>query len=131
MACAKLAGGRESRMIVIYGLRNCDSCRKAVDVVEAAGAACRLHDLRADGLPPEKLARWLAAAGWETLVNRRSITWRQLPEAAKADLDADGAARLLERHPTLIKRPVIEAGDSLIVGLAPPQLAALKALAGR
>ena len=64
----------------------------------------------------------------EALLNRRSTTWRELPEAEKAGLDAAAAARLLERHPTLIKRPVIEAGDVLIVGLAPPQQAALKSL---
>lgn len=116
-------------MIVIYGLKNCDSCRKALGLVEAAGAAYRFHDLRADGLPAGQLARWLADAGWEALLNRRSTTWRALPEAEKADLDAAAAARLLARYPTLIKRPVIEAGDALIVGLAPPQQAALKALA--
>ena len=115
-------------MIEIYGLRNCDSCRKALGLVEAAGAAHRFHDLRADGLPAGRLARWLADVGWGALLNRRSTTWRELPEAEKAGLDAAAAARLLERHPTLIKRPVIEAGDVLIVGLAPPQQAALKSL---
>lgn len=117
-------------MIVIYGLKNCDSCRRALGIAKAAGADCRLHDLRADGLPPGQLARWLATVGWETLVNRRSTTWRELPEGVKSDLDAGAAARLLEQYPTLIKRPIIEAGDRLIVGLAPPQQAALKAFAG-
>lgn len=114
-------------MIVIYGLRNCDSCRKARALVEAAGVAHRFHDLRADGLPPGGLGRWLAAAGWEVLLNRRGTTWRALPEAEQAALDAAAAAALMARHPALIKRPVIEAGDTLIVGLAPPQQAALKA----
>ena len=117
-------------MIVIYGLKNCDSCRKAVKLMEAGGAAYRFHDLRADGLPADRLAIWLERAGWEALVNRRSTTWRGLPEAEKADLDGARAAALLARHPTLIKRPVGEAGEELLVGLAPPQAAALKALAG-
>lgn len=115
-------------MIVIYGLKTCDSCRKALGLVQGAGAAHRFHDLRADGVPADRLARWLARVGWETLLNRRSTTWRGLPDAEKAGLDAAGAARLMARHPTLIKRPVIEAGDALIIGLAPPQREALTAL---
>jgi arsenate reductase (glutaredoxin) len=121
-------------MIVIYGLKNCDSCRRALAIVAAAGARHRFHDLRADGLPAATLARWLDRAGWEALLNRRSTTWRELPAAEKEGLDAPAAARLLARHPTLVKRPVVEreddAGAPLIVGLAPPQRAALEALAG-
>jgi len=116
-------------MIVIYGLKNCDSCRKAVALLQDSGGDYRFHDLRADGLPAGRLERWLDGVGWETLLNRRSTTWRELPEAEKADLDAERALRLLERYPTLIKRPVVEAGDSLVVGFAASQQAALKALA--
>jgi Spx/MgsR family transcriptional regulator len=118
-------------MMVIYGLKNCDSCRKALKLAAEAGVAHRFHDLRTDGLPPGRLQRWLAAAGWEALVNRRSTTWRGLPEAERAAAGPGGAAALLERHPTLIKRPIIEAGDKLIVGLAPSLQAELKALARR
>jgi arsenate reductase len=117
-------------MIVIYGLKNCDSCGKALKVAAAGGRPHRFHDLRADGLPAERLERWIGAVGWEVLLNRRSTTWRGLPEAEKADLDAPRAALLLARHPTLIKRPVVEAGDSLLVGFAPAEQAALRALAG-
>ncbi|HEY9535988.1 MAG TPA: ArsC/Spx/MgsR family protein [Kiloniellaceae bacterium] len=117
-------------MIVVYGLKNCDSCREALSLLKAGDAAHRFHDLRADGLPTGRLAHWLGRVGWEVLLNRRSTTWRQLPEAEKVGVDAAAAARLLERHPTLIKRPVIEAGGTLLVGFAPPQREALKALAG-
>jgi len=126
-------------VIVIYGLKNCDSCRKAQKLLEAAGSAYRFHDLRADGLPAGRLARWLETAGWETLVNRRSTTWRALPEAEKAGLDAAAAGPLLERHPTLMKRPVVEVGGAesegeaagrLLVGFGPAEQKALKALAG-
>jgi len=115
-------------MIVIYGLKNCDTCRKAVKLVEARGKACRFHDLRSDGLPDGRLSAWLEEVGWESLLNRRSTTWRGLPESDKADLDARKAARLLSSHPTLIKRPVIEAGGGLLVGLAGKEQAALEAL---
>jgi len=114
-------------MIVVYGLKNCDTCRKALGLVQSAGVPHRFHDLRADGLPAGRLANWLEALGWETLLNRRSTTWRDLPEADKTGLDAARAARLLAAHPTLIKRPVIEAGERLIVGLAPAQQAQLQA----
>jgi len=118
-------------VIVIYGLKNCDSCRKAQKLVEAAGHPYRFHDLRADGLPADRLAQWLAGAGWETLLNRRSTTWRDLPEAEKAGVDAASAGRLLERHPTLIKRPVVEldgqASGRLLVGLGPAEQKALTA----
>lgn len=116
------------RMLVIYGLKNCDSCRRAVKLVEARGKPYRFHDLRSDGLSGERLGGWLTAVGWEALLNRRSTTWRELPESDKAGLDPVKAARLLARHPTLIKRPVIEFGDTLLVGLAAKQLAALEAL---
>ncbi|MGF1630562.1 MAG: Spx/MgsR family RNA polymerase-binding regulatory protein [Kiloniellaceae bacterium] len=115
-------------MIEIYGLKNCDSCRRALQHLQASGAAHRFHDLRADGLATRRLDRWLEAVGWETLMNRRSTTWRALPEAEKAGLDAAGAARLLALHPTLIKRPVIEVGGQVIVGFAPPQQRALTAV---
>jgi len=116
-------------VIVIYGLKNCDSCRKAAKLLEAGGRPFRFHDLRADGLPRDRLDYWLATAGWEVLLNRRSTTWRDLPEAEKAGLDAAKAARLLERHLTLVKRPVVEAGERLVVGFGPDEQAALKALA--
>jgi Spx/MgsR family transcriptional regulator len=115
-------------MIEIYGLKTCDSCRKALQLLQIGGAAHRFHDLRADGLPAGQLARWLDTVGWESLLNRRSTTWRGLPEAEKAGLDAAAAARLLAQHPNLIKRPVIEAAGQIIVGFAPPQQRALKAL---
>lgn len=117
-------------MIVIYGLKTCDSCRKAVKLLEAGGTRFRFHDLRADGLPPGRLDTWVAHLGWEVLLNRRSTTWRELPADQKEGLDAAHAADLMTRHPTLIKRPVVEAGEALIVGLAPAEMQALKQLAG-
>lgn len=118
-------------MITLYGLKNCDSCRNALAFLKAQGLEHRFHDLRADGLNEADLDDWLARLGWQQLVNRRSTTWRGLPEAAKSGLDGPGARELLLAHPTLVKRPVIRLDGSLIVGFAAPQRAALSsALAG-
>jgi Spx/MgsR family transcriptional regulator len=117
-------------MIVVYGLKNCDSCRKAMKILAGRGQASRFHDLRDDGLPAATLSAWLSAVGWEVLLNRRSTTWRELPEDDKKNLDASRAAQLLARHPTLVKRPVVESAEGIQVGFGPAEQAALSRLAG-
>ena len=115
----------------LFGLKNCDTCRKARAYLDAQDRAYRFHDLRADGLSEADLDEWLGRLGWEQILNRRSTTWRSLPDAAKADLDQTRARQLLLDQPTLVKRPVIHWGEVLIVGFAGPQQAALAAaLAG-
>ena len=119
-------------MITIYGLKNCDSCRKARAWLEAGDHEVNLHDLRDDGVAAADLEDWLARLGWERLLNRRSTTWRGLPPAEKEGLDAVAAKRLMLAHPTLIKRPVIRAGDRLVVGFSAAEQTALReALATR
>ncbi|NIA71161.1 Spx/MgsR family RNA polymerase-binding regulatory protein [Pelagibius litoralis] len=112
-------------MITLFGLKNCDSCRKAAAYVKAHDWPHRFHDLRDDGLSAAVLDRWIRSLGWELLVNRRSTTWRNLPDAAKDGLDSVSAKQLLLDHPTLVKRPVITLGDLVVVGFAEPQQAAL------
>ncbi len=104
------------RSIILYGLKTCDTCRKARRHLDAAGVDYRFQDLRADGVDGERLRRWEAAVGWEQLLNRRSTTWRQLDEADRADLTAERAVALMIDHPTLIKRPVLEYGERVLVG---------------
>ncbi|WP_435104417.1 ArsC family reductase [Arhodomonas sp. AD133] len=104
------------RSIILYGLKTCDTCRKARRHLDAAGVDYRFRDLRADGVDGERLRRWEAAVGWEQLLNRRSTTWRQLAEADRADLTADRAIALMIDHPTLIKRPVLEYDERVLVG---------------
>ena len=103
-------------MIAIYGLRNCDTCRKARAWFSEQGVAAGIHDLRKDGVPAGAIDRWSDAVGWQTLLNRRGTTWRGLSEEDRADLDADKARRLMADHPALIKRPVIELDGSVLVG---------------
>lgn len=102
--------------MVLYGLKNCDTCKKALAALEGAGADVAFVDIRAEADLAAKLPAWLAAAGDDKLVNRRSTTWRQLPDADKARADGGEAVALLADNPTLIKRPVIERGDEVFVG---------------
>ena len=109
----------------LYGIKTCDTCRKALKVLEAAGKTVTYIDLRADGVTAEDIDRWLAAVGWEVLLNRRSTTWRELTDADKAEPDADKAKALMLAHPTLIKRPVVEVDGKIVVGFGKAQQADL------
>ncbi len=103
-------------MITLYGIKNCDSVRKARRWLEDGGVEYQFHDLRADGVEAPLLQGWIEQLGWEKLLNRRSATWRQLPDDEKTDLDARRAAALMLQHPTLIKRPLLDSSSSLLVG---------------
>ena len=103
-------------MLTIYGIKNCDTVKKALKWLDAEGIAYTFHDLRVDGLTPAMAARWVDALGWESALNRRSTTWRELPDADKATLDADTATTLLVRFPTLAKRPIFEEKGHVING---------------
>ncbi len=113
-------------MITVYGLRNCDTCRKAIKWLEAEGIAARLHDVRADGLEPASLDAWIDAVGWETLLNRRGTTWRKLPASETDGVEAARARALMLEHPALIKRPVFDLGGKFVVGFKDAERAALK-----
>ena len=100
----------------LYGLKNCDTCRKALKALGAAGVEHAFADVRADGVSKEQIAGWAGAVGWQKLLNTKSTTWRGLPDGEKADVDEAKAVALLAEHPTLLKRPVIEAGGKVTVG---------------
>jgi Spx/MgsR family transcriptional regulator len=114
-------------VITVYGIRNCDTCRKARKWLEDEGIEHRFHDFRADGLDRKTLAGWVNELGWETLLNRRGTTWRQLPETDREGLAPDSATALMLQHPTLIKRPVFASGGGTLVGFTKAEMAALKA----
>ncbi|WOP16379.1 ArsC family reductase [Ottowia sp. SB7-C50] len=107
--------------ITLYGIPNCDTVKKARAWLTERGVAYTFHDFRKQGVPPEHLARWLAAAGWDKVLNRQGRTWRKLDPAAQAAVtDAASAAALLLQQPSAIKRPVVEWADGAItVGFAP------------
>tara|TARA_R110002049_G_scaffold17675_5_gene68342 strand:+ start:4346 stop:4702 length:357 start_codon:yes stop_codon:yes gene_type:complete len=109
----------------IYGIRNCDTMKKAFGWLEAAGVAYDFHDYKKAGIDEATLARWCASAGRKALLNRRGTTWRKLaPEQQTVDSDAEAIA-LMRAHPSVIRRPVIEtdAGE-VLVGFDPDSLAA-------
>lgn len=103
----------------MYGIKNCDTVKKARQWLEGRGVDYRFHDYRVDGLEPVTLMGWRDALGWEKLLNRASTTFRELPEADKADLDADKATALMLASPTMIKRPVLEIDGRLTLGFKP------------
>ena len=103
-------------MITLYGISNCDSCRKARRWLGEHAIAHTYHDLRRDGLDETRLGRWIEAVGRQTLLNRRGTTWRCLSDADKAAANAQSAAPLMLDNVTLIKRPIIEIGTVVTVG---------------
>lgn len=105
-------------MLTVYGIPNCDSCRKARKWLDAQSVAHRFHDLRADGLDRKTLDRWLQHADWRALLNTRSATWRAIPAAGKEDLDEARAIALMLDNPTLVKRPVLVARDAIEIGFS-------------
>ena len=102
--------------IHFYGIPNCDTVKKARKWLDARGVAYAFHDYKKEGADKEKLAAWVDDAGWETVLNRRGTTFRKLPDADKADLDAAKAVRIMADNPSAIKRPVVEYPGGLLVG---------------
>ncbi|WP_425403738.1 ArsC family reductase [Hwanghaeella sp.] len=103
-------------MIVIHGLKNCDTCKKARKWAEQEGLEHRFHDVRADGLTGGQLDAWLKQVSWEVLLNRRGTTWRGLDDAVKNSVDEAAARNLMLEHPALIKRPVFDRDGTISVG---------------
>lgn len=103
-------------MPTLYVIKTCDTCRRARQALDGKGQDYRLHDLREDGLSAPLLEHFLARVPVTTLLNKRSTTWRQLDDGQKAGLDDAGARALLLAHPTLLKRPLLDTGETLLVG---------------
>lgn len=105
-----------AHVTTLYGIKNCDTVKKARVWLAAHTVSYRFHDLRADGIEAARLKAWAKAVGWETLLNTRGTTWRQLHETDRCGINAAAALRLMLAHPTLIKRPVLEFDKSVTVG---------------
>lgn len=105
-------------MMTVYGIKNCDTVKKACNWLTKNNIEYQFHDFRKDGLNQAKIQHWLKMIDWESLVNRRGTTWRKLSEQEKNDINKARAVKLMVEQPTLIKRPVIETGDQILVGFS-------------
>jgi Spx/MgsR family transcriptional regulator len=106
-------------MTTIYGIRNCDTMKKARAWLDARGVAHAFHDYKTSGIDAAMLKSWAGQAGWEKLLNRAGTTFRKLPEAEREGLDEAKAIALMAAQPSMIKRPVLVHGPKLLVGFSP------------
>ncbi|MBO9122330.1 MULTISPECIES: ArsC family reductase [unclassified Rhizobium] len=105
--------------VTIYGIKNCDTMKKARTWLEEHDVAYDFHDYKASGIDRAHLEKWTQDAGWETVLNRAGTTFRKLPDDARENLDREKAIALMLEQPSMIKRPVVEADGKLLVGFKP------------
>jgi arsenate reductase len=105
--------------VTIYGIKNCDTMKKARAWLDKAGVQYAFHDYKTVGIDKAHLDRWSKDVGWETLLNRAGTTFRKLPDKDKEGLTAAKAMKLMMEQPSMIKRPVLETGKALLVGFKP------------
>lgn len=106
-------------MIKVYGIKNCDTMKKAMTWLTDHGVDYEFVDYKKAGVAAGRLPEWAAKAGWETLLNRKGLTWKKLPEERRTDVDEAAALALMAEQPSMIKRPVVEVGGELLVGFDP------------
>jgi arsenate reductase len=112
-------------MVTIYGIKNCDTMKKARAFLDKKGVAYDFHDYKAAGIERGRLEGWARKAGWEKLLNRAGTTFRKLPDKDKEGITEAKAIALMIAQPSMIKRPVLEAGGKLLVGFKPEEYATL------
>ena len=109
--------------VILYGIPNCDTVKKARAWLDAQGVAYTFHDYKKHGADAAQIARWVEQAGWESVLNRAGTTFRKLPDGDKDNLDAGKAVRLMAAHPSAIKRPILEHAGGQLVGFKEPEWA--------
>lgn len=108
-------------MITLYGIKNCDTVKKARKWLDKHKVDYQFHDFREDGLNTEQVKQWAEELGWETLINKRSTTWKTLGESVKVLLNNETVVEVIMESPTLIKRPLLDNGKSRTVGFKIPE----------
>lgn len=111
-------------LITIYGIKNCDTMKKAFAWLDKHGVDYAFHDYKTKGIDTATLEKWSEQVGWESLLNRAGMTFRKLPEKDKQGLTAAKALKLMVAQPSMIKRPVLDLGKRLLVGFKPEDYAA-------
>jgi arsenate reductase len=114
---------REDSMIKVFGIKNCDTMKKAMTWLSDRGIAYEFIDYKKASVAEANLPEWAAKAGWQKLLNTRGLMWKKLSEAERADVDEAKALSLMAQYPALIKRPVLDTGSQLIVGFTPENYA--------
>ena len=112
--------------IILYGIPNCDTVKKARVYLDGRGVAYHFHDYKKAGVTTADLERWSKQVGWEKLLNKAGTTFKKLPDADKVDIDETKAIALMLANPSMIKRPVVEGGETLLVGFNPAAYEAAK-----
>ena len=105
-------------MLTVYGIKSCDTCRNARKYLAEHDIEFRFHDVRDDGLDIQMLERWADRIEWQKLLNRKSLTWRRIPEVDRSGMTQDRAFALMLDQPTLLKRPVLESPQFMAVGFS-------------
>lgn len=103
-------------MNILYGIKNCDTVKRARIWLDNNNINYKFHDFRSDGLNENQISEWISELGLDTLVNKRSTTWKELDEATKNHFDKNTATKIIAANPTLIKRPLLDTGAKKIVG---------------
>ena len=111
--------------VTLYGIANCDTVKKARRWLKEQDVAYRFHDYHKAGIDEATLGRWIAACGWEQLLNRRGTTWRNLPQTIRHSIDEASATELMLERPAIIRRPVLDDGTQISVGFSPQSYATL------
>ena len=106
-------------MTTVFGIKNCDTIKKARNWLTDQGIEYQFHDFRANGIDRDRIETWIQQAGWETVLNRRGTTWRKLDAAIQDTVNRDNVAALLAEHPAMIKRPVLDIDGDISIGFKP------------
>jgi len=109
----------------LYGIKKCDTMKKAFAWLDAHEVAYDFHDYKISGIDVARLKDWSRQVGWEALLNTHGTTWRKLSPTQQSHLDESKALKLMSENPSLIKRPVLDSGKELVVGFAPERYTAL------
>ncbi|WP_221799732.1 ArsC family reductase [Oceanobacter mangrovi] len=112
-------------MTTMYGIKNCDTIKKARKWLDDAGIDYQFHDYKKDGLSEALLDQWLAELGWEALVNKRGTTWRKLDDSLKDNMNEANARQVMLENPSIIKRPLLDTGSQKVLGFSADEYTAL------
>jgi len=113
-------------MVTLYGIRGCDTCWRAKCWLEKRNIEFRFVDIRREALDASQIEHWQSQVGWQPLINKKSITWRKIPEFDRSNLQAENARDMILAYPTVMKRPVLDLGDKSILGFDEQVYAALE-----